>query len=1154
MANYKPQSYFLTDYNKLEDNNQISDAFGPVKDFETTKFRITSFVRLKNTYTTGEVYSINDGHIAIFPGGTDKLNIVIKNTGTYDPLNIKYFVYRGIKKSDLINNDGNIVPYVSNSQPKILESLWGNFNLNNPGITVFPASLLGYDSTTGSDELLLDQFLLNNKDYKCNKGTYIGNFTEKLGLDIVIDEGEYILEKQQTLFKFNVAYAKSEDFIFDVNGLNALQAKRYKEYIHQFLDAAAFWGSHIRDGEIFINSTTGFNTINEIYNQFLNKYFTKNRMYIYIRNEKNRSFNYYAAKTVLGFENETPPDPNRNYSTYGWPILYNKQSLPLNNLPPNERESDQSTFPKYGAKIELECRVANNGIGEFPNGTYKGDYKNEIIPRDQFLAIYSWTDNEKIFSHTLEDGFDGPAGSSILTYDFYIKYYAKGNDVCSNFLVYSTNLEQNFPLDNYYDNLWVPNINTPFTNTPTTPKAYKASYCKNLIVNLKDTLKIGAIIQQDVIFDTGGNGKKRRLYVTSIKRNYSEKESFNKSLNIDKKPPMNTPLNLNSVVNYSNFLYGNNDFSIYRGSFLDNTDTVYSLSLVSQKNHWLKNSYLHLGITNDDYNKIFSSANAASFNVSDNFFFCLEEVLFADDHVRKFKLGVKYENGAGTVETYYPATTIDIYTLDGMFFFSKDYSSSQDPQLCDEFSSKTIAHFRPLPAWKGEFGFDWVRIGDSGTKGDTTGSGGKPDRTYKSVIGNYYRDALSKIKKEYKVGGPAVFRKEKNQYQSFINYNYFSYPAHVDSLYTSSRLTLYPAKTQNGTALNYPKIRGAEKSCLIEGSINLKVKITDTISKLSIQFDKNIFEISTVDTNDLDKTYSDDKYTYIDIKGLNPTVSRTISLTIKCIKESNTDSKIRVISTENGLNKIAGEMIMYSNVERKKIKLVFVKCKTNLTGSDKEFSFVQLGNPLFNKHLYKLERFLNHSLIEIVDGTTGANSEPKINSLDLRSSATGGYSTFNTDWGKDDGAGNMVIDMRKQINNESIMTYMKNKAKTLLSLPTDHFIIIAINENTDLDGNEVFGAAETLIPTYSLSLFRQGFYYISDVNKSTFVLGHEFYHGLNCKHTFSYDDKNHFVEKFSLTDNIMDYGHSNSDEIEATSIWWYQRNFARRAPNGLLLN
>jgi hypothetical protein len=569
-----------------------------------------------------------------------------------------------------------------------------------------------------------------------------------------------------------------------------------------------------------------------------------------------------------------------------------------------------------------------------------------------------------------------------------------------------------------------------------------------------------------------------------------------------------------------------------------------------KNNHWLKNSYFHLGITDDNYNEIFTSGNIQNiFNKTDNISFSLKEIPgFSDDNIRKFKLGVKYEKLDGTDEIeLFPSNEISIYTLDGMFFFSKDYSEHQE--FYEELSKNAVVHFRPLNNWTGEFGFDWVRVGDSGTKGDSLALAPKPDRRYKSIIGNYYK-SLTSDEKTTREG--SFFRAEKKDYQSFINYNYFQYPAHVEANYPSSWINLYPEKDRMGNMTNYPKISGSNKSCFTEGKLNLKIKITNTITKLTIKFDKNFIDIVSSDPNAVGAQYIEDGLACLDIKDLTNTNLRNLEIKVKCIKETDKASNISVFATGSNGTKLAGETILFANNVRKKINIAFINCRTNIGGVDKNFTFLNNNsNPQYLEYLYLLERFLNQSLIEI--------EQNKILQFDLRSSATGpdSYNSFNTDWETTVGTGANARQAILFEKNNSFLgktyqfqVYMRTRIRATIGanrLPNNFFMVTCINDEGVLkSGLEVFGASESIFnDRKSVVLFQQGFYSTNAPSIPTFTLGHELYHARGCEHSFSFESRNVCILDYSKSDNLMDYPHNFiADPIQSTGVWWFQRNFA----------
>ncbi len=165
---YNPQSYFFVDPAVLapaDENNKANDAYGPVFGCEEEEYRTTSFVQACNLETPEKVFAICDGRVLIQPmtGSNDKVNLILKPSANYTPLKIKYFVYRGVRKADLIDQncvvllDGN-----STTQPALVQNLWEAFksfnNITDP--TDFPASLIGYEELATMVSLLVFRSLI----------------------------------------------------------------------------------------------------------------------------------------------------------------------------------------------------------------------------------------------------------------------------------------------------------------------------------------------------------------------------------------------------------------------------------------------------------------------------------------------------------------------------------------------------------------------------------------------------------------------------------------------------------------------------------------------------------------------------------------------------------------------------------------------------------------------------------------------------------------------------------------------------------------------------------------------------------------------------------------------------------------------------------
>ena len=347
-SKYKPQSYFFVDHTALRsvndnDTNESVDAFGPVVGFPTTKYRTTSFVRASDSTASVKVFAICAGRVLIQPtsgsGNETKVNLILKPETNYAPLKIKYFIYRGVNKADLILND-TLVPInaADTSQPAFLKRLWSVYERynNNSALSDFFTNMIGYDPSMSSATLIDEVFnQFEGDQYQlpvCEAGMHLGYFTERVGLDIVLDDGDYMLEHQEELFRFDLGYARKIEHVFDVSTIsNATPAiettkrARYREFILRFMDAAAFWGSHINCGKIALSCTvpladeTRIETASDIYGYILNKYQTRNNIYIHITGERNRSYTYYDDannKRKIYFN-----DVEISYETSDWPIF-----------------------------------------------------------------------------------------------------------------------------------------------------------------------------------------------------------------------------------------------------------------------------------------------------------------------------------------------------------------------------------------------------------------------------------------------------------------------------------------------------------------------------------------------------------------------------------------------------------------------------------------------------------------------------------------------------------------------------------------------------------------------------------------------------------------------------------------------------------------
>ena len=74
----------------------------------------------------------------------------------------------------------------------------------------------------------------------------------------------------------------------------------------------------------------------------------------------------------------------------------------------------------------------------------------------------------------------------------------------------------------------------------------------------------------------------------------------------------------------------------------------------------------------------------------------------------------------------------------------------------DENQTKAKVYFRPLPSWRGEFGFDWFRDGKD------TKYGLENEGDYKLIIESGYKDEKSDLTKR------RCYSKMKAEYEKFL--------------------------------------------------------------------------------------------------------------------------------------------------------------------------------------------------------------------------------------------------------------------------------------------------------------------------------------------------------------------------------------------------
>ncbi len=417
------------------------------------------------------------------------------------------------------------------------------------------------------------------------------------------------------------------------------------------------------------------------------------------------------------------------------------------------------------------------------------------------------------------------------------------------------------------------------------------------------------------------------------------------------------------------------------------------------------------------------------------------------------------------------------------------------PNLTSKKPAKAIVKFRPHPAWKGEFGFDWLRCGDTAFKGDTD---------YKAIVGKY----PPKQDPDYTSTGvivtvpPTQYNNLRLLYKPFQIQNVKD--AH-NALVTNyaSLLNLFPAD-EGGSDPHEAKLIA---------DIDVKEG-----TPVELKFDSAT------------PNFAD----FVEISAALQTATGKQEITVKCKKASAADIELRVLNcTNDGMGKEAdyecGRLILGKNnkASRRKLKVAFVSVITNIDGTVKAFSATQ-----GNTEKTFLTKYMRQALIGI---------ETKRVQLDMSKPPSTwkkfldkiGYSKavdFNRDWVIEDDGGSKVI--ANYMGKKQIHEFLEDAFHEQNPDLKDWFKVFFFDERGGYFSNGNYiglnGGARD-IGSKSVALYN---------THNTATTTHELLHAIGLYHTFS-NSGTYTYTKWK-TDNIMDYSHQATPPIERICTWKWQ--------------
>ena len=452
--------------------------------------------------------------------------------------------------------------------------------------------------------------------------------------------------------------------------------------------------------------------------------------------------------------------------------------------------------------------------------------------------------------------------------------------------------------------------------------------------------------------------------------------------------------------------------------------------------------------------------------------------------------------------------------------------------------AKCIVQFRPRNNWKGEFGFDWFRIGDTGLDGDVN---------YETIVGQYYDKAIldkaipeKTIALNSNANTWTKFFKADPQPDAFSAsdkikalkkvYGIFEYSLendasekHIIKEYYKPVIALYPTEPDPTKAGKFIETGKAKLELYLE---------FEKIDGNKVKPDKIIFEMDNALMDNTHPLVSIDNHTIVKSK-----IEKKIDIEITCKVEFAEDKEIKVWAiTEDTsgkqIAKLQAGILKMIAPAKKTVKDIVVVKVTTPSGT---------GNPL-NLKIFK--KNLKQALIKtsVVEEVSSIGGSKKV-TIDLSNPVNNLYNAdFNLDRHVDTSINNRKnITRTTGLDNLLIRTLERDYPGQF----DNHFKLFFLDNTCDA----VFDPADDSLKSSTAGYSRSDENYHYGVmfgNHSEETIAHECLHGLGLPHSFFGDT---FLYRAQKTDNIMDYSHLGVDKVNegiATKIidriatWYWQ--------------
>ncbi|RRJ92740.1 hypothetical protein EG240_01610 [Paenimyroides tangerinum] len=673
-----------------------ANSFGAIS---TVEFSTTAKVSFSGSK---KVYAICQGQIFVQPqvGNNDKVNVILKPfKQPISGLSIKYFVYRGLNKSDFFSDvvvEGVNRLKIAGSETSgsdFAKYIWKEFNKfysSNPSNQPpFLEEFIGFPGPGSSQQLsdFIDEYFYKIVQYDSNaeeeipqfayelplipRGTQLGNATGEIGIDVVLNNGDYFIEDDTNPFQFNLAFARSPLHKLETQTSNSdFQNRQIREMSTQFIDIASFYGLHASgNGKLYIGSSTSpVTSAGDIYSAIQN-FHTKNTVFLYIQSERLRSYNFYGNYVI----SDTNPNnikigsdelnlTETTFGTSGWPVHK------VNNI------TDKLFFA-------LLTDGSENTSAYIENGFLISDHEDNFIRNQNILfpQIPEEDQIQEIISYTKPLALQFPIASGN-TISSIVRIIYEGNQ-----LFIKENTDDLFHQIKDVDDIFGLFKVKSFTVSRSGLELPIVSENQNQIINFPNALKTEDIglVKSRRIFDAiavDGQSYLQRVTYETLLDTIRQETGINletTSTNIDSSTT--GTVNYEPEVN-NNFYqpelpyYFQVEEFVYEGTSIQGV-TLFTADLT-------KPSKKILGITNSEYQYLQDLIVQENLTNSRIFFkntLPLEDDTYLSTENIRFKsylLLISAENPAGEPKIYSPVQNVLVYTIDGFVFFSQLYSEN----------------------------------------------------------------------------------------------------------------------------------------------------------------------------------------------------------------------------------------------------------------------------------------------------------------------------------------------------------------------------------------------------------------------------------------------------------------------------------------------